>query len=1096
MAQTKQSKEQLEQNLNQLKKKINLQEISKQNDPIQILLTIYSKRQDLQKKFPEVKYRKLDGLLNWAKAVVLQSFYDNDYDLILPHGPWIIETLMKPKPRIFKEDTKLGEMKKLVNASKQILNEEGLGKLVKYSKAKLKRKELHIIEKPAQLSLITELLQPSPTNLINLPFEPSNKKEKPSTKLHETIHKNLIQNFEYKPKISIILPTYNSSKIWLEKAIESVLRQQYENWELCIVDDASTESHVKEVLEGYKILDARISVKYLNRNQGIVGASNEAIKMASGEFITFLDHDDELTSNALYEVVKELNLHKDADVIYSDDAKKDENENVYDYQFKPDWSPELLLSYSYFSHLVVYKKEILDNLGGLRKNCEPSQDYDLMLRATETTNKICHIPKVLYYWRSLKTSTAKSVKTKPHSIEAGRIAVNDALIRRKISGNAIVSEFAKGTNGIYKINFELKNKPQVSIIIPTKDKLDLLEKTIDSIENRITYPNYEIIIVDTGSKHPETLRYLQKSKHTVLKDKIDKFNFSRANNIAVQKAMGKYVLLMNNDIEVITPTLIDEMVGYLENDEKIGVVGAKLLYPDKRVQHAGVILGLNNGLSGHANKLIADYDLGYMMYSNVARNYSAVTAALCMTRKDLYQKVGGMDEKNLGISYNDVDLCLKMLERGYRTVYNPYALAYHHEGATKGRGEEIDDQREENYFRMKWYELIKKDPYYNPNLSLEDEKFRIKQRNPKGVILFVTHNLNYEGGPISLSLLAKGFKEKDYSVVILSPKDGPLKNFYLSEDIDVFIEPKFFSEPDKAIEFIKNFDLVYVNTIVIYPIVNASKMANVPVIWCIRESEREHYEKEGMDFHQFQNADKILFVANATKKIFSDLDRNKHFALIPNGLDISKIDSFKIRNSKEKLRKKYHFSNDSILVTVIGTVTERKGQHIFVESALELCKQNKNMHFLVVGCRDGPYLDKIKNLVKGNLNQIHLIPETSKVYDYYRISDLFVCTSYIESFPRIILEAMAFELPIISTNVFGIPEQLIDGIHGILIPPGNSDLLTKKIEYLLNNPNVARKYAKNSYLRAKKEYDINGIVNKNEELFNSVLRKETILVKH
>jgi len=958
---------------------------------------------------------------------------------------------------------------------------------------KLKRKELKIVQ-PSNKQIISNILEDlkisdkEKKRTLQPIKEKSHKKK--DRFFQKFIHQNLLDNLEINPKISIIMPVYNTKKIWLEKAILSVINQEYRNWELCIVDDFSTESHIKDILNHYVSQDRRIKIKFLEKNLGIAGASNEAIKLVTGEFVTFLDSDDEITDNTLYEIVKELNLHNDAAIIYSDDAKIDQYGNIYDYQYKPDWSPELLLSYSYFSHIVVYKKSLFDNLGGFRTKLPTSQDYDFMLRATEKTNHIYHIPKILYYWRAIPGSTAFLAENKPDSIEDGRIYVQDALDRRGISGKVIVPDYAKNQNGIYKIEFELKEKPKVSIIIPTKDKLKLLKNCIDSIEKKVNYQNYEIIILDTGSKEKQTLEYLDKTKHKVIKLKMDKFNFSRANNLGASQAKGDYILFMNNDIEIINPKLIEEMLGYMETDEKIGIVSGKLWYQDGKVQHAGVILGIN-GIGGHANKLKPDWDPGYLFYAHVARNFSAVTAAMLMIRKSLYQELHGMDEKNLTLAYNDLDLCLKAIQKGYRIVCNPYALAYHHEGQTRGTGKGLDNPDEEHYIKQKWFHKIRKDPYYNPNLSLENEQFEIKKPNPSAKkILFVSHNLNYEGAPRSLFLLANELKQRKAKVTILSPMNGPLLNEFLENDIDVVIEPSLFSSTKKGINFAKNFDCIYANTILNHRFVNIAKLAHIPVVWCIRESEREHYVKEGVDFEQFKNADSVTFVADATQKIYSDLNSRNNFRTIPNGLDLNEIESFKHLHSKSTLRKKYAFSEKDVLITIVGTVIERKGQLIFVQAAIELLKKHpkKNLKFLIVGCRENNYLRQIKELIKqNNVSQnIFLIPETNRVFDYYLISDLFVCTSIIESFPRITLEAMAFGLPIIATNVYGIPEQIKNNVHGILIPPNDSKKLAKQIQHLLDHPQIAKKYAFNAYERLKNEFTLKAVTDQYVKLFKRI----------
>jgi len=449
-----------------------------------------------------------------------------------------------------------------------------------------------------------------------------------------------------------------------------------------------------------------------------------------------------------------------------------------------------------------------------------------------------------------------------------------------------------------------------------------------------------------------------------------------------------------------------------------------------------------------------------------------------------------MDEVNLKDAYNDVDLCLRAIQRGYRVVCNPYALAYHHEGLSRGTGAGNDDPTEELYFKQRWFNVIRKDPYYNPNLSLENEHFEIKQANNPKKILFVTHNLNYEGAPRSLFLLANEFRRRNMDVTILSPTYGPLMNEFLSEDIDVIIDSSLFTETSKGISFAKNFDYIYVNTILTHNFVKIAKLAEIPTVWCIRESEREHYVKEGVDFNQFNNADRVVFVADATRKIYSDLNTKNNFVTIPNGVDLGEINSFKLTHKKSDLRKQYNFSKNDTIITIVGTVTERKGQLTFVKAAIELLKQNSrhDLKFVIVGCRENDYLKQIKQEIeKSNTSSnFILVPETNKVFDYYYISDMFVCASVIESFPRIILESMAFELPIVSTNVFGIPEQITDKIHGILIEPKNSSLLAKKIQYLLDNPKIAKKYGNQAYKRIESYFILSNVTDKHIQLLDEI----------
>ncbi|MGO2786935.1 MAG: glycosyltransferase family 2 protein, partial [Enterococcus faecalis] len=403
-----------------------------------------------------------------------------------------------------------------------------------------------------------------------------------------------IATFHYQPKISIAMPVYNVEEKWLRLCIDSILNQVYTNWELCMADDASTDPNVKKILTEYQQLDERIQVVFREQNGHISEATNSALAIATGEFVALLDNDDELAINAFYEVVKVLNENPELDLIYSDEDKIDMDGNRSDPAFKPDWSPDLLLGTNYISHLGVYRRSILEEIGGFRKGYEGSQDYDLVLRFTEKTTKerIKHIPKVLYYWRMLPTSTAVDQGSKGYAFEAGLRAVQDALVRRGINGRATHG----AANGLYDVYYDIKSDKLVSIIIPTKNGYKDVQRCVSSIIEKTTYQNYEIIMADNGSTDPKMHElYAEFEKQLpgrFFVESIDiPFNFSTINNRAAKKAHGEYLLFLNNDTEVITENWLTLMVSFAQQ-ERIGCVGAKLLYPNNTVQHAGVILGL------------------------------------------------------------------------------------------------------------------------------------------------------------------------------------------------------------------------------------------------------------------------------------------------------------------------------------------------------------------------------------------------------------------------------------------------------------------------------------------------------------------------
>ncbi|MFZ4899102.1 glycosyltransferase family 2 protein [Enterococcus durans] len=531
------------------------------------------------------------------------------------------------------------------------------------------------------------------------------------------------KKFDYRPLISIAMPVYNVEIKWLEKCIDSVINQTYDNWELCISDDASTDPKIKKCLEAYEKKEPRIKVVFRKENGHISLATNSALEIATGEFIALLDNDDELPPHALFEVVKVLNERPELDVIYSDEDKIDAEGNRFDPHFKADWSPDTLMGNNYISHLGVYRSSIVKSLGGFRKGYEGSQDYDLVLRVTEQIpeDHIYHIDKVLYHWRTIPGSTASSGEAKSYIYDSGVKALTDALNRRGIKGTVRPGLIS----GFYEVTYEVLQEELVSVIIPTKNGYDDLKLCIDSIIEKTSYPNYEIIIADNGSTDPKMqelfAEYKKQLDERFIVELIDiPFNYSRINNLAAEKASGKYLLFLNNDTEVIEPNWMTTMVSYAQFD-RIGCVGAKLYYPDDTTQHAGVLVGIG-GVAGHA---LNNYDrthCGYFGRLVIDVNYLAVTAACMMVKATDFKAVNGFDE-TLEVAFNDVDLCLKIYELGRYNVYAHQAELYHFE--SKSRGYEDTPEKQKRFageikkMQDKWPAYIAHDPFYNDNLTKE-----------------------------------------------------------------------------------------------------------------------------------------------------------------------------------------------------------------------------------------------------------------------------------------------------------------------------------------------------------------------------------------
>jgi GT2 family glycosyltransferase/2-polyprenyl-3-methyl-5-hydroxy-6-metoxy-1,4-benzoquinol methylase len=518
-----------------------------------------------------------------------------------------------------------------------------------------------------------------------------------------------ISNFDYKPRISVIIPVYNTPTELLDFAIQSMRMQYYENWELCICDDASTDARVRPNLEKWQSQDSRIKVTFSTGNQGISGASNRALQLASGEFVGLLDHDDELSPDALYEVVKLLQRQPQADMIYSDEDRLDPRGRRVLPFFKPDWSPEYMLSCMYTCHFGVYRKRLLDGVGGFRVGFEGSQDYDLVLRVSEKTKNIHHIPKVLYHWRMIEGSAAASAEAKPYAYEAAKRALYEHLERRQISADVIDGNLTSH----YRIRFNLRSTDKVSIvIILSSGKPDLLKACITSIEGKTSYKNYQILVVD--KKNAAAQEFSSRS-HPVMPFE-GPFNSSRLINFGVKKADGDYLLLIHDDIELISGDWIDSMLGLCEQKE-IGVVGAKLLYRNGLIEHAGIVLGLKGVAGRPLRKFPRNTRCGFDIVSDL-RNCSAVSAACMMVRKGIFEEVGGFDEA-ISARHNDIDFCLRVRKAGYRVAWTPWAELYH--GCLCpdiGRG-----SREVEYLKKRWGKILATDPYYNPNLTLRHEDF-------------------------------------------------------------------------------------------------------------------------------------------------------------------------------------------------------------------------------------------------------------------------------------------------------------------------------------------------------------------------------------
>ena len=750
------------------------------------------------------------------------------------------------------------------------------------------------------------------------------------------------------PRISVLTPVYNTNPAYLAAMTDSVLGQIYENWELCLADDASPSAETRIQLAKLAARDPRIKLTLREENGGISEATNSAAQIATGDVIVFVDHDDIITPDCLAEIALYYARNPQADLVYSDDDKVDTGVRRYAPQFKPDWSPTLLLSYMYMSHALSVRKSLYDDLGGFRRAFDGSQDYDFALRAVEQARHVGHIPKILYHWRATPTSTASSGAAKPGSFEAGRRAVQEAVDRRGLSAKVEHPKWAvEAQVGIFALKFP-DIGPRVTIVIPTYNQAYLLHQCVESL-SQTTYRNYDLLIVDNGSDDPEALKLLkalnERADHRVIRiqKKNGVFNFANLMNQAVAQASGELVLMLNNDTKILNPAWLSQMVGYMSM-EGVGSVGARLYFQDGTIQHAGIVHGLNDGLVGHAFRHAPPHDWGYMGFIRTAREYSAVTAACLLTPKALFLDIGGFDEVNFAVAYNDVDYGFRLVERGLRNIYCADAELLHLEG--KSRGFHDNPQETANLRRLydDW-----RDPWYNPNLSLDNERFepatrRAPMRASRPVrVAAISHNLNMEGAPntmldLVLGLYAAGVVDP----VILSPRDGPLRALYEDHGIEV----RLFTPPlNDAGSFEEGVDrlqmmitstraeVVMANTLHMFFGVTAATRAGLASIWCQHESEPwETYfnflapEVRGNAYAAFAQAYRVTYVADATRKAWSGVQTRHTAQTIRHGIPPWRQADEIERFSRTEARRLLGVTDNEVLILLAGTICRRKGQ--------------------------------------------------------------------------------------------------------------------------------------------------------------------------
>ncbi len=907
--------------------------------------------------------------------------------------------------------------------------------------------------------------------------------------------KNKQQHFSRNILFSIIVPIYKTKLEYLHEMIDSIENQSYKNWELILVDDFSDQIELYREIKKRVLKNSKIKLIRLPNKTSIGNCTNFGIKKSSGEYIGLLDHDDFLEPHTLFLAAFEINKNSNIAFIYTDEDKYN-GANFYDFRYKQDFDRILLLSSNYINHFKIFKKSTLKKVGFFNSNLTGVQDYEFLTRFINniSDNQICHIPVICYHWRSHSQSTASGSQQKPYMLDQAKAIFQNNLLNLNLSAEVVYPEYAKTHNLIY-FNLQWnKPSPPVSFIIPNKDSYKLLKKCIDSLCRTVNkIKKHEFIIVDDNSYDSETLDYYdllineKKINCQILKVNYGEFNFSKMINHGVQNAKNEYLLILNNDVSAISIGWLDQMTGWFEM-KNIGIVGPKLLFPNNNVQHAGVIVGSHHGLADHYFYNIENSANSYLNLHNLQRNVSAVTGACFLTRKKIFMKAGGMDELSFKVSYSDIDFCLKVKNMKYSIIYDSKIELYHLTSAS--RGKYVNPNEHHNFIR-KYKDFV--DPYVNPNLDINNplipiifDKFSYSKYIDQSLHLaFFTHNLDIGGAPLLVYDYVKKLSKVNFSITVISAKNGALfKMFSTLKNVRVFVVEinvssntqdlagevkKYFHELDKILK--NNLpNLIYANTLISYPAVLYANFYQIPSRWLIHEeyNSSELYfnftGSQGVDLikQAFNFATKVVYESSHILNMYKRY-REKNVELRAGGIDYVEVEKYQQNKNKinlRKIRKKFNIPKDHKIFLNVGTVCERKNQHEIVEAVSKLSKDVRStFSVFLIGDIGLNYSEKIKKIIsKNNLKNIFLLQNHNNIYDFYLMADFYISSTKSESFPRSILTAMAFNIPIISSIYPGVHEMLFDENYAIFYKLGNiTDLSIKIKSFLKSDANIKHK---------------------------------------
>lgn len=853
-----------------------------------------------------------------------------------------------------------------------------------------------------------------------------------------------IETFEFKPLISVIMPIYNPEIKWLIKAIESLQNQYYENWELCAIDDGSKDRRGIATIEKMAETDNRIRIEKSKTNGGISAASNKSLKISTGEYIALMDQDDEITYDAFFWVVKAINENKDVDFMYTDECKIDSSNkyNRTDFFFKPDWSPSLLINYMYTGHLTVYKKELVNNVGGFRSKFDFSQDYDLALRIGDVAKSIVHIERVLYYWRTLPSSGAAGGKD--FARISNMAALNDWYQRNGL--NVVMEKGDRANYGRIKMN----SNPKVSIIIPT-DSLKNLIVSIQGILTKTSYANIEIIPV-ANSKVADDIE----NEYTYLDclkvcryDKV--YNFSDKCNEGAKFASGDIVIFYNDDVIPVTRDWIEKQIEVIEYPN-VGGVSPLLLHEDNTIQYAGLITGtpgmIGTAFNGRNNLAPVHNPFNHLLL----RDVSILCGAVTVMKRSIFLEIGGFNSVNTPNGHSDLDLSLKILENGYRCVYTPYSILTHignHSWEEKKKADKSDI-----YCLKRWNKYLERDQYFTDSMKemfYKDFGYKYKMYFPTNIlnnkkdckdILFVSHELTRTGAPVVLKDMVKVVLDNGDFPVVICPTDGPLRQEYLDMGVTVIIDEALINGHWMFEHFARNFDLIVVNTLASAKAIELLEDSLPPILWWIHEGsfaidslKHKIPKKIGKNVKVFCGGEYAL-------KHFKNLGLKCEADILNYGVEDKTTINSKIPDSHK------------IKFIVAGTYEKRKGQDIFV-NAIQLLEENykgKAEYIFIGNVLDECIFDCVKNAAKHNPD-IKILKSVTReeLFNIYEDVTCVVSPSRDDPMPVVMTEAMMLSKICICSSNTGTSDYIIDGKNGFVFKNEDADGLSKKIRYIIDN---------------------------------------------